>query len=299
MEITVYEDNLSEDGSIIIDRYIDYFINQLQNRCEIEGKSYLEGGRAASAFMNNLTPQLFQSSDFEKWVKDDELDQLHKEIKANGMKLCPLNFFTLCQYILTIIKEQYFVLLKPTISDTLSELSDIKSITFTNAEGKSISTNNSDLVKMVMESIKAENNNKYEADRIVSVDKITDKILIQSSFAYYIALFLKEYFKDYSRRSNCCMVSATEQKLILYMLYFFGLAPAPLTDSRFRQLIGYYNEHQTRVSYSILPEIGVVPLEFIKYRDWRDGNIKLDKLKYPIDKGDSITFSKDIKLDLK
>ncbi len=299
MEITVYEDNLGEDGSIIIDRYIDYFINQLQNRCEIDGKTYLEGGMAANAFMDNLTPQLFQSPNFEKWVKDDKLDQLHKEIKENGMSLCPLNFFTLCQYILTIIKEQYFVLLKPTIADTLSELSDIKSITFTNADGKSISTNNSDLLKMVMNNIKAENTNSYEADRIVCVDKITDKILIQSSFAYYVALFLKEYFKDYPRRSNCCMVSATEQKLILYMLYFFGLAPAPLTDSRFRQLIGYYKEHQTRVSYSILPEVGVVPLEIIKYGDWKDGNIKLDKLKYPLGVGDTVTFSKDIKLYLK
>lgn len=95
------------------------------------------------------------------------------------------------------------------------------------------------------------------------------------------------------------MVSATEQKLILYMLYFFELAPAPLTDSRFRQLIGYYKEHQTRVSYSILPEVGVVPLEIIKYGDWKDGNIKLDKLKYPLGVGDTVTFAKDIKLDLK
>lgn len=299
MEITVYEDNLAEDGSIIIDRYIHYFINQLQNRCEIDGKTYLEGEMAANAFMNNLTPQLFQSPSFEKWVKDENLNQLHKEIKENGMKLCPLNFFTLCQYILTIIKEQYFILLKPTIADTLAELSNVQSITFTNSDGKSVITSNSDLVKSVMENIKATDNDKYEADRIVRVDKITDKILIQSSFAYYVALFLKEYFKDYPRRSNCCMVSATEQKLILYMLYFFGLAPAPLTDSRFRQLIGYYKEHQTRVSYSILPEVGVVPLEIIKYGDWKDGNIKLDKLKYPLGVGDTFTFVKDIKLDLK
>lgn len=299
MQITVYDDNLGEDGTILIDRYIDFFMNQLQNRCEIDGKTYLEGENAASAFINNLTPQLFHSPDFSRWIKDDDLEQLHKEIKDKGMKLCPLNFFTLCQYILTIIKEQYLILLKPTVADTLSGLSDVTAITFTNADGSSISSSNSELVKMVMDCVKDAGEKKYEADRMVRVDKITDKVLIQSSFAYYVALFLKEYFKDYPRRSNCCMVSATEQKLILYMLYFFGLAPAPLTDSRFRQLIAYYKEHQTRVSYSILPEIGVVPIEIIKYGDWKDGNIKLDKLKYPLGVGDTVTIQKDVKMDIK
>lgn len=297
MEITVYEDNLGEDGSIIIDRYIDYFINQLQNRCEIDGKTYLEGGMAASAFIDNLTPNLFQNTEFNNWVKDENLNKLHKEIKENGMKLCPLNFFTLCQYILTIIKEQYFILLKPTIADTLAELSEVQSIAFTNADGKSITTSNSDLVKSVMENIKATDNGRYEADRIVRVDKITDKILIQSSFSYYVALFLKEYFKDYPRRNNCCMVSAPEQRLILYMVYFFGLSPVPLTDSRFRQFIKYYKEHRSRVSISDLPNVGVIPLELIKYKDWKDG-IKLDKLKYPIIEGDTVTFSKNLKIEI-
>lgn len=299
MELTVYEDNLGEDGSILIDRYIDFFISQLQNRCEIDGKTYLEGEAAANAFLNNLTTQLLHSTEFEKWIKDNDLDLLHKEIKGNGMKLCPLNFFTLCQYILAIIKEQYFILLKPTIADTLADLSEVKTITFTNADGSSISSNNSELVKMVMDCVKDVGSKQYEADKFIRVDKITDKILIQSSFAYYVALFLKEYFKDYPRRSNCCMVSATEQKLILYMLYFFGLAPAPLTDSRFRQLIAYFKEHQTRVSYSTLPELGIVPIEMIKYGDWKDGNIKLDKLKFPLQVGDTVVISQDVKMDIK
>jgi len=298
MQITVYEDNLGEDGSILIDRYIDFFMNQLQNRCEIDGKTYLEGEDTAYAFVNNLTPQLFHSTDFSKWIKDEELESLHKDIKGKGMKLCPLNFFTLCQYVLAIIKEQYFLLLKPTIADTLAELSDVNSITFTNSDGSSISSNNSELIKNVLKCVKDSDGKVFEADKLVRVDKITDKILIQSSFAYYVALFLKEYFKDYPRRNNCCMVSATEQKLILYMLYFFGLAPAPLTDSRFRQLIAYFKAHQTRVSYSILPEIGIIPMEVIRYGDWKDGNIKLDKLKYSISKGDTITFSKDMKIDI-
>lgn len=300
MEITVYEDNLAADGSILIDRYIDYFINNLQNKIEIDGTTYLEGATSAYAFMDNLTDKLFATSDFERWVKDDTLDKLHKEIKANGMKLCPLNFYTLCQYILTIIKEQYFVLLKPTIADTIAELSDVKSIAFTNSDGKEVKADNAQLIQMVMDNLKVVDNPTYEADKIIRVDKLgclMDKALLQSSFIYYVALFLSAYFKDYPRRANCCMVSAPEQQLILYMLYFFGLAPAPLTDSRFRQLVKYYKEHRSRVSLSNLPNVGYIPLEMIKYRDWKDG-IRLDKLKDPITKGDTITFPQNIKIEI-
>ena len=298
MEITVYEDNI-DNGYILIDRYIDYFIQHLQNKIVLDGKTYLEGAMAADAFLSNLTEQLLTTSDFDRWLKDDVLDNLHKEIKANGMKLCPLNFYTLCQYILTIIREQYFMLLKPTITDTIEELSDVKSITFTNADGKDVQADNAELIKMVVDNIKAGDTNTYEVDRIARVDKLgglMDKALLQSSFIYYVALFLSNYFKDYPRRANCCMVSATEQKLILYMLYFFGLAPAPLTDSRFRQLVKYYKEHRSRVSLSNLPNVGVIPMEVIKYKDWKDG-IRLNHLKYPIGEGDTITFPNNMKLE--
>lgn len=300
MEITVYEDNLANDGSLIIDRYIDYFMTNLQNKVELDGSTYLEGATAAFAFTDNLTERLFTTPDFERWLKDDTLDNLHKEIKANGMKLCPLNFYTFCQYILTIIKEQYFILLKPTIADILEELSDVKSITFTNSDGKDIKADNAELIKMVIENIKVSDTVTYEVDKIVRVDKlgsIMDKALLQASFVYNIALFLSEYFKDYPRRANCCMVSAVEQKLILYMLYFFGLAPAPLTDSRFRQLVKYYNEHRSRVSLSNFPNIGIIPMEVIKYKDWREG-INLNKLKHPLNEGDNITFASNIKIEI-
>lgn len=275
-------------------------MNNLQNKVEIDGTTYLEGATTAYAFADSLTEKLFTTPDFDRWVKDDTLDKLHKEIKANGMKLCPLNFYTFCQYILAIIKEQYFVLLKPTIADTIEELSDVKSITFTNGDGKEVKADNAQLIKIVLDNIKAGDSTTYEAGRLVRVDKLgsmIDKTLIQSSFVFNVALFLKEYFKDYPRRANCCMVSAPEQQLILYMLYFFGLAPAPLTDSRFRQLIKYYKEHRSRVSLSSLPSIGIIPMEFIKYKDWKDG-IKLNQLKYPVNKGDTIKFPDNLKIEI-
>lgn len=289
MEVTVYEDNLSKEGTFIIDTYINFFIKNLQNRYELDGKTYLEGASAARTFLDNLTPQLFVNPDFDRWIKDEDLESLHKQIKENGMKLCPLNFYTLCQYILTIIKEQYLILLKPTIADTLSELDEVESITFKTKKGKTITTSNTELLKMVMANIKEGEANTYERAKFVKIDEIADNILIQSSFTYYVALFLKEYFKDYPRRNNCCMVSALEQKLILYMLSFFELAPYPLTDSRFRQFISYYNKHRSRVTLSILPEVGIVPMEFIKYKDWKGKSIKLDQLD-PLKEGETVRF---------
>lgn len=294
MEITVYEDILSEDGTLYIDRYIAYFMENLQEKFKLDdGSIVLEGQLAAYYFNQNLPKDLLKSESFLRWIDDEKLDKLHKEITAKGMKLDPLNFYTLCLYILELIKEQYFILLKPTIADTLEELSDVKTITFENADGKTVSTSNKELIKLVMDNIKSEGNEDYEVERFVKLDdlgSLIDKTLKQASFTYNVALFLSEYFKDYPRRANCCMVSAKEQELILYMLYFFGLSPVPLTDSRYRQLISYYKKHITRVQYSTFPNIGMIPVQFLKYKDWKNG-IDLNKIKFPLNEGDTVHFT--------
>lgn len=298
MVITVYDDNFDvKNGTIYIDAYINYYINNLQPYIEEDGNKYFDGGNAASNFIDNLLPSLYNNPQFEKWLKDEKLNKLHKELTANGMKLCPLNFFTLCKYILTVIDEQYFLLMKPTINDTLAELNEVKGISFINGEGKSITSNNKQLIKTVLDSLQNQSNN-YEVHSFVRASKMTDKILLQSSFAYSVAYFLKDYFKDYPRRGNCCMVSAKEQKLILYMLYFFGLAPEGLTPSRFRQMIMYHKQHQMRVSYSKMPYLGTIQMEIILYEDWKNGVVKLDKLKGKVDEGFTLTFPEDFKQNI-
>lgn len=291
MEITVYEDILDkENNSIYIDKYISFFMDKLQDKMVLEdGSTILENELASKTFLNNQLDNWNKSDDFKKWLADDTLDKIHKEIKGKGMHLCPLNFFTLCQYILNLIKSQYFVLLKPTIADTIAELKDVKSITFENGDNTKITTNNTNAIKCIIDSLKADSCTSYEAFKIVSIDKMTNKVLLQASFAYNVSLFLKCYFADYPRRSNCCMVSSTEQKLILYMLYFFGLSPVQLTDSRYRQLIGYYQKHRSRVTISKLQNVGIVPIELVKYKQWKDG-IDLDKIS-PMEVGETVNFN--------
>lgn len=267
MKVTAYKDIFDkEHNSIYIDKYISFFREHLQNKIELENGSFqLEG----EPYLSKQLHKFARSEEFRKWVADTTLDKLHTEITSTGMKLCPINLFTLCQYILYIIREQYVVLLKPTIADTLAELKDVKAISFTNSDDKTVITSNKNLIKQILNNLNVEEATEYEVDKIVKIDKVVDKSLIQANFTYYVALFLKEYFKDYPRRSNCCMVSSIEQKLILYMLYFFGLSKSLLTDSRFRQLIS--QTQKINVSYSFIPNIGVVPVEFVKYKDWKDG----------------------------
>lgn len=267
MKVTAYKDIFDkEHNSIYIDKYISFFREHLQNKIELENGSFqLEG----EPYLSKQLHKFARSEEFRKWVADTTLDKLHTEITSTGMKLCPINLFTLCQYILYIIREQYVVLLKPTIADTLAELKDVKAISFTNSDDKTVTSSNKNLIKQILNNLNVEEATEYEVDKIVKIDKVVDKSLIQANFTYYVALFLKEYFKDYPRRSNCCMVSSIEQKLILYMLYFFGLSKSLLTDSRFRQLIS--QTQKINVSYSFIPNIGIVPVEFVKYKDWKDG----------------------------
>lgn len=287
MEVKIYEDTVDENGSILIDRYIDFFMKNIQNEVIVDGEPYLEGGKAVQIFLDNLQNDSINQEDLIRWMKDEKLNSIHKKIKEKGMKLCPLNFFTLCSYILTIIKEQYIVLLKPTIADTIAELSDVESISFKNKNGETITTNNSEFIKMVMENIKNVEETEYERDKVIKIDKITNNIVLQSNFIYLVALFLQEYFKDFPRRSNCCMVSAIEQELILYMLYFFKLAPVPLTDSRFRQLVSHYKSHRNKVTLAQIPNVGIVPMQFIKYKDWINGTVDLDKVE-PLNDGETV-----------
>lgn len=291
MKVTVYEDIFDEEhNSIYIDKYISFFREHLQNKIELpDGSFQLENKLISNDFLLKQLQKFASTEEFRKWIADTTIDKLYTEIISTGMKLCPINLFTLCQYVLYIIREQYIVLLKPTIADTLAELKDVKAISFINSDNKTVNTNNKKLIKQILGNLKAEETTEYEVEKIVKIDKMIDKSLIQANFTYYIALFLKEYFKDYPRRSNCCMVSSIEQKLILYLLYFFGLSQTPLTDSRFRQLISQYHIQRISINYSYFEGIGFIPYDFVKYKYWKDG-LNWNRLD-PMKKGDSVKLS--------
>ena len=235
-----------------------------------------------------------------KMLKDNELLGLQDELEEKvGIKLDFLNFYPLCAFVDAIVRERYFILLKPTVKDILAELKEAKEITITNTDGTKVNITNTELVEKVIDSIKAieDDGKHYETEKMVRIDDIANNVVIQSKFAYWIVTFLKEYFPNAKRRKNCCMVSEPEQRLILRLLIYFKLAPEgmTLTTSRFRQLIGCYHNLKMNDEYSILPEIGTVPVTFVKYEDWHRKDMDWSKTSltlHPFNEGETITIKK-------
>lgn len=236
----------------------------------------------------------------QKMLKDNELLGLQDELEEKvGIKLDFLNFYPLCAFVDAIVRERYFILLKPTIKDILAELKEAKEITITNTDGTKVNITNTELVEKVIDSIKAieDDGKHYETEKMVRIDEIANNVVMQSQFVYLIATFLKSYFPDAKRRKNCCMVSEPEQRLILRLLIYFKLAPEgmTLTTSRFRQLIGCYHNLKMGNEYSTLPEIGTVPVTFVKYEDWHRKDMDWSKPSltlHPFNEGETITIKK-------
>lgn len=278
MDKNLFQDNIDENDSIQIGKYVEFFINQVQNRFDFDGQVYLEWEYASIDFIEHFNNDILETPEFQRWVADKKLKSLLKELNKTGLEVNSLDLFVLSLYLFTIIYEQYLVLLKPTIEDTIDELSIIKSITFENEDGTITTTSNPQFIELINNILEPKNvTTEYETEKIVRIDSITNNVVIQSNFVFWLATFFKKYFKDYPRRSNCCIVSAKEQELILYILYFLGLSPVPLTDSRFRQLVMHYKANQEKVTYFHIKDKGMISMQFIKYKDWKNGNIQLSK----------------------
>ena len=91
------------------------------------------------------------------------------------------------------------------------------------------------------------------------------------------------------------MVSEPEQRLILRLLTYFKLAPedVTLTSARFRQLIICYHNLKMDDGYSRFPEIGIVPVTFVKYEDWHRKSMdwtKTNLILHPFKEGETVTI---------
>lgn len=234
----------------------------------------------------------------QKMIADKELTKLQKEIEdKTGIRIDLFNFYPLCAFVDAIVRERYFVLLKPTTKDILSELKETKEIVITNSDSSTITISNKQLIEAAINAIKnqADDGKHYETEKMVRIDEIANNVVMQSKFAFWIATFLREYFPDAKRRSNCCMVSEPEQRLILRLLTYFKLAPedVTLTSARFRQLIICYHNLKMDDGYSRFPEIGIVPVTFVKYEDWHRKSMdwtKTSLVLHPFHEGETITI---------
>ena len=237
----------------------------------------------------------------QKLFPDKEFDGIQTELEEKiGIQVDGINLYVLCDFIDKVVREEYFILLKPTVKDIVAEIKEAKELVLTNADGSKVSITNSKMIEAALKAMKEceDDSNTYETYKLVRIDEFANNVLIQSRFAYWVAATLKDFFPNAKRRKNCCMVSEVEQRLILKMLSYFKLAPegVSLTPSRFRQLINYYDNTKKEESISNFPdEIGILPVTFVKYEDWHRKDIDWQNPKlqlHPMEDGETVTFSK-------
>lgn len=282
--------------------YASFFANNIQLHLEYDDKgNWVYDGLSYDEFAVRWDndPERFGKA-LQKMIADKELSNLQEEIEEKiGIRIDYLNFYPLCAFVDAIVRERYFVLLKPTTKNIVSELKEVQEIVITNSDGTKVTINNNQIIEAAVNAIKTKVNEgkHYETEKMVRIDEFANNVVMQSKFAFWIATFLREYFPDAKRRSNCCMVSESEQRLILRLLTYFKLAPEniTLTAARFRQLIICYHQLKMDEGYSVLPEVGIVPVTFVKYEDWHRKSMDWTKTSlviHPLVEGETITIGK-------
>lgn len=226
------------------------------------------------AYRHNNSIKDFLPS-LKKVAADEEINRLIECIKEKlSISLDILNLYMVCAYINEVIREQFVVLLKKPTKEALDELGEIEEISFKDKEGKTVTTNYVELLKVCIESAKEFLKLKgdvIETAKMGRYDKIgspVDKSIIQSQFAYYIARFLADAFPEANRdhRGRKSIVSPQEQELVLRLMGYFDLALKynSISTDNFRRLMSIYNKLRYPFkSYTLL----------LKHDDW---NGKID-----------------------
>ena len=286
-----YDENGKPVHSVDIWCYCKFFAEHIQlmyDDNDFDGLSLYE---YADIVENNQKDHLIRLIDFNKDgnVYDFQMEMQKKyNIHINAWALC-----NLCLFIDKIVHRKLVVMLKPTIADTIGEIYDLKSVTFTNKDGKSTTTSNNAFIEQIKGALKQEGKVTYEVDCIADRQDVFTKELLQIEFFFYLSTFLNKYF-PVKRRG---LLTSAEMKMCGYFLKWFGLSAEVVTESRLRQFRMKFDQVSVG-SISILPINGKdvkVQWEFVKYKDWKDG--KINPLKHniePLNKGESIVFPPDI-----
>lgn len=209
-------------------------------------------------------------------------------IRINAMALC-----NLCLFINDIIHQKLVVLLKPTLEDIANSITNLQSVTFTNEDGSSISSDNELLIESIKNAIPNDSGDQLEAYKIVDRQKVFTKELMQIEFFYYLSLFFNQFF-SIKRRG---LLTNLESEIIGYFLKWFDLSPVEVSTSRLRQLRMNFNQVLGYNIYELkMNDISIkVQWQFIKYSDWSKGKINPLKNKItPINDKGSVIFPPNI-----
>ena len=194
--------------------------------------------------------------------------------RINPMALCAL-----CLFINDIIHHKLVVLLKPTLEEIANSVTNLQSVTFTNEDGSSISTDNELLIESIKKAIPNDSRDQLEAYKIVDRQEVFTKEVMQIEFFYYLSHFCNQYFKI-KRRG---LLTDLESEIIGYFLKWFGLSPVEVSYSRLRQLRMNFQLVESYDIYELSTDNKKIKVQwqFLKYSDWSKG--KLNPLKCNIE----------------
>lgn len=288
-QIVIYPDDfdmesefLNEKGETVhaldIWEYCRYFADYIQLRTDdiadgIDIMSYADkhGFRVFGDNSKMEQQKAFMETLF-SFTADGRICKFQKDMasiykmRVNAMALC-----SLCLFINDIIHQKLVVLLKPTLEDVTNSISNLSSVTFTNQDGSTISSDNELLLASIKKAIPHEVKTVYVADRIVDRKDVFTKELMQIEFFYYLSHFFNQYFKI-KRRG---LLTDLESEIIGYFLKWFGLSPVEVTNSRLRQLRMNFKLVESYHIYELSTGNTKIKVQwqFIKYSDWSKGKI--------------------------
>lgn len=259
-------------------KYSIYFFDKIQRK-EISKESVFIDGIRLDKYVEIFLKEN-HAHKIVDFISDKNSIELYKELEIKQQtQINWVALYGLCSYIREIINRRLALLLKPTLQDTISEikeLENIESISFKLKDGNSHTTDFCEVKRILWESIKNSEETTIGFHKIVKKVDVYTHEYGEIEFVRYISRFLHEYFNEVKRRKNSYLTT-TEQKLVCFLLKYFGFAPEKVQESRFRQLFNSKYEATDHIMPLNIPgfiESNVkLYLEFIPYKVWSKGKI--------------------------
>ena len=264
--------------------YLDFYETNAHPYHEIkfkEGGKKVYEGITATEFLSNHREELWDI--IHTFSQDERLSQLQDELEEEGKEVCMLNLCILSKFLVEKGKSRYLFLLRPSISETLSDLKNVSKITFTNEDGTKVESSSSILIKYIIETLesnKEADTMNYEVEKVVTWDKVSNNSIMQSYFVKDLTMFLHTYFPV--KRKKDALVSKKEVELILYLMKIFNLSTVELTNKRYFQLMKTYQEIIKQVPDYLEHENTLIPLYFFPYSIWSKSKIEWTEKDIPL-----------------
>lgn len=259
-------------------KYAIYFFENIQRKDISERSIYIDGirlDRFIDLFIKGKHHQRI-----EDFIRNKTSLTLYWEmLEKHGVHINWIALYGLCSYIQEIINRRLAVKLKPTLKETIGELGGIENldcITFQLKNGNSHVTDFPEVKQIIWESLNSAEEPSYGFHKIVRKVDVYTHEYGEIEFVRYISRFMHDYFSTVKRRKNSYL-TITEQKIVCFLLNYFGFSPEKVQESRFRQLFNSKYDAIDHIMPLSIPgwlESNVkVYLEYIPYSIWKKGRI--------------------------